>query len=97
MPEDRQTVVLYSNSSNGPAVNKLANRISENRMVTISHGDTSDTVSAVTQLVHEVWWTEEGTKKKKLLSLLADDKLYRWVKICLCIICQSFSYIILLL
>ena len=97
MPEDRQTVVLYSNSSNGPAVNKLANRISANHMVTISHGDTPDTASAVSQLVHEVWWTEEGTKKKKLLSLLADDKLYRWVKICLCIMCQSFSYIILLL
>ena len=30
------------------------------------------------QLVHTIWWIEEGSKKKKLLSLLADDTFYRW-------------------
>ena len=77
LPEDRQTIVLYSNLSNGAAVYKLANKISENHMIEISHGDTPDTASTVTQPDHVVWWTEEGAKKKKLLSLLADDKLYR--------------------
>ena len=69
--------MLCSNSSNDAAVNKLANKISENHMVAISHGDTPDAANAVTQPDHVVWWTEEGAKKKKLLSLLADDKLYR--------------------
>lgn len=66
--------MLYSSSSNG--VDKLANRITENQVVSISHGEDLDT-TAVTQPVHVVWWVEEGDKKKKLLSLLADDAFYR--------------------
>ena len=31
------------------------------------------------QPVHVVWWVEEGTKKKKLLSLLTDGTFYRLV------------------
>ena len=71
LPEDRQTIVLYNDPSDG--VDKLANKITENEMVTVTHGE----AVAVTRPVHTVWWVEEGAKKMKLLSLLANDKLYR--------------------
>lgn len=64
--------MLYNSSS--ASVDKLANKITENQMITISHGEAT---TAVTQPVYTIWWIEEGAKKNKLLSLLEDDTFYR--------------------
>lgn len=86
LPEDKQTIVLYNNSSSG--IDKLANRITANQVLAISHEEVlyNSTCNCkycvlfqttASQIVHTIWWVEEDAKKKKLLSLLADDTLYR--------------------